>query len=42
MGLLKLFGGKPPEEIEAKGDKLFEAGDFGPEAPDRFGRRRRR
>jgi tetratricopeptide (TPR) repeat protein len=29
MGLLKLFGGKTPEDLEKKGDALFEAGEVG-------------
>jgi len=29
MGLFKIFAGKSPEELEAKGDALFEAGEFG-------------
>ncbi len=29
MGLFKIFAGKSPEELEARGDALFEAGEFG-------------
>jgi tetratricopeptide (TPR) repeat protein len=29
MGLLKIFTGKTPENLEARGDALFEAGDYG-------------
>jgi tetratricopeptide (TPR) repeat protein len=29
MGLFKIFGGKSPEDLEARGDALFEAGECG-------------
>ncbi len=29
MGIWNIFGGKTPEDLEKKGDALFEAGDFG-------------